>query len=238
MSRSSTTLTMAAAAITALGVAAPAAAHPVFRLAPACSTTFQFPSGLRIKQDNGIVIYVANPVQPTLQDAGATYDDPASGKRITGTANGSVDGSNVDFTIHWVTGDSTHYTGVINDNLTAQGMATNGKNVQNVWASAPTAFSCKHVTPDIPIGAPDDDSTKEKPVPVPVPVPANTAKVVSDVDVYKSVDPITGGVDKLGVLRHGNTVTLIGTCAKDDWCNVKGSAVPDGQGWVWGALKV
>jgi hypothetical protein len=238
MSRSSTTLIMAVAAIAALGVAAPAAAHPEFRLAPACSTIFQFPTGFQINQDNGIAISLRNPVQPTLQDAPATYHDPASGQPVSGTANGTVDGANVDFTIKWASGDSSHYTGVINNNLTAQGMATNSKNVQNVWASAPTTFSCKHVTdPGVPIVAPDDSSTSQKPTPVPTPVAASTAQVVSDVDVYKSVDPKTGGVDKLGILRQGSTVTLIGKCAKDDWCNVKGSTVPSGQGWAWGALK-
>jgi hypothetical protein len=48
---------------------------------------------------------------------------------------------------------------------------------------------------------------------------------------------MTGGVNKLGILRSGNTVTLRATCANDDWCHVSGKAVPTGRGWVWGALK-
>jgi hypothetical protein len=56
---------------------------------------------------------------------------------------------------------------------------------------------------------------------------ALTGKVTDDVDLYDAPDGNTGKV--VGVLRRGQTVTLVATCRKDDWCQI---ARP--QGWAWG----
>jgi hypothetical protein len=75
------------------------------------------------------------------------------------------------------------------------------------------------------------------------PAPAATtpaATVTGDVDVYESVDPQTGGVNKLGILFSNNQtqqVQVVGPCKKDDWCRVSGTAVPSGSGMVWGHLS-
>ncbi len=56
-----------------------------------------------------------------------------------------------------------------------------------------------------------------------------TAKVVQATDVYDSA----GGDGKtIGWLNVGATVTLVGTC-DDNWCHVKGAAVPGGDGYVY-----
>jgi hypothetical protein len=236
-----------AAGMTLLGLVAvvsPAHARPPLPLVPACDTTFEFPGRLVIKLDNGIQVHMDNAEGPTLQGATAGYSTPGSTEVTRGTVGGGVDGTTVDFTIDWTSGPGagqhSHYTGVVNDNLTAQGMVTDNANNQNVWASAPAKLTCKRLPPEGPIAAPDTPPVGGGGAPPPPIVggAAPTADVVSDVDVYKSVDPVTGGVDKLGVLRKGSKVQLMGSCAKDDWCQVSGAAVPTGQGWVWGALNV
>lgn len=63
----------------------------------------------------------------------------------------------------------------------------------------------------------------------PVQGAGKTAKVVQATDVYASA----GGNGKtIGWLNAGATVTLVGTC-DDNWCHVKGAAVPDGDGYVY-----
>jgi hypothetical protein len=61
-----------------------------------------------------------------------------------------------------------------------------------------------------------------------------TATVTQDVDVY---DAPGGNGNVTGVLRANATVQLAGACQKPDWCHVLGPAVPNGNGWVWGALQ-
>jgi hypothetical protein len=58
-----------------------------------------------------------------------------------------------------------------------------------------------------------------------------TAVANADVDVYVEPD---GVGTPIGVLREGNTVTVVER-RQDKWCHVKGEAVlPDGDGWVFG----
>jgi hypothetical protein len=59
--------------------------------------------------------------------------------------------------------------------------------------------------------------------------------VTSDVDVY---DVPGGDGNKTGILRSGRAVTVVGSCAKDDWCKVAETGVPPLAGWVWGALQL
>ena len=56
-----------------------------------------------------------------------------------------------------------------------------------------------------------------------------TATVTKDVDVY---DAQGGNGNKIGEIKTPNTVELAGAC-QDNWCNVRGAAVPTGNGWVY-----
>jgi hypothetical protein len=123
-------------------------ASPMRPLDPATPCdNYTFPANFTVKQDNGIIVTIDNPVGSTFPGTGASYSIPGKTAPTGGTASGGVaGGTNLDFTISWSSGPgagfSNHYTGVINKNLTAQGMSTNNKGVQNVWASAPMALTC------------------------------------------------------------------------------------------------
>jgi hypothetical protein len=65
--------------------------------------------------------------------------------------------------------------------------------------------------------------------PTPATTSSQTAKVIADVDVYAKPG---GNGDPIGILRAGESVTLLSACA-DNWCNVSGEAVPGGKGWVY-----
>jgi uncharacterized protein YraI len=54
--------------------------------------------------------------------------------------------------------------------------------------------------------------------------------VTSDVDVY---DVPGGNGNKIGVLRSGRQVPLVGSCKPNDWCDVVIPELPGGSGWVW-----
>lgn len=82
-----------------------------------------------------------------------------------------------------------------------------------------------NVLPQKPVGKQGDNVLPQKPVGRP------TATVIADVDVYKQA----GGEGKLGVLNSNNNTTkvsLVEPC-QDNWCHVKGDAVPTGEGWVY-----
>jgi uncharacterized protein YkwD len=56
-----------------------------------------------------------------------------------------------------------------------------------------------------------------------------TAMVIADVDVYAAPG---GNGNPVGMLKAPATVSLLGACA-DHWCNIAGSDVPGGKGWVY-----
>ena len=79
----------------------------------------------------------------------------------------------------------------------------------------------------------------EKQIDLPdVKVPAPTASVAADVDVYNAKNEPDGAGQVVGMLRQGGSVTLMGDCTPESWCEVSGDAVPGGQGWVWGHLNM
>jgi hypothetical protein len=61
--------------------------------------------------------------------------------------------------------------------------------------------------------------------------------VGEDVNVYDAINFPEGSANYLGILRVGSQVELVGNCNKDDWCDVKGPAVPTGKGFIWGHLE-
>jgi len=70
--------------------------------------------------------------------------------------------------------------------------------------------------------------------PIVPPAATPVATVTSDVDVY---DVPGGNGNKIGILRSGRKVNLVGSCKPQDWCQVAGADVPSGKGWVWGNLQ-
>ncbi len=56
------------------------------------------------------------------------------------------------------------------------------------------------------------------------------ATVRSDVDIY---DAPGGKGKKIGILRSGRQVKLVGSCKPNDWCDVVIPELPAGNGWVW-----
>jgi hypothetical protein len=58
---------------------------------------------------------------------------------------------------------------------------------------------------------------------------SSLATVVQSVDVY---DTPGGEGQKIGKLRRGSKVSILGDCA-DSWCHVAGRRVPDGEGYVY-----
>jgi hypothetical protein len=54
--------------------------------------------------------------------------------------------------------------------------------------------------------------------------------VTSDADIYDA--PGSNG-NKLGALRSGRQVKLVGTFKPNDWWNVVIPELPAGSGWVW-----
>jgi hypothetical protein len=54
--------------------------------------------------------------------------------------------------------------------------------------------------------------------------------VSRNTDIY---DAPGGSGNKIGVLRTGRQVPLVGTCKPNDWCDVVIPELPAGNGWVW-----
>lgn len=62
------------------------------------------------------------------------------------------------------------------------------------------------------------------------------ATVNADVDVYDQPNGDAGTM--IGTLRKGTQVNLVkgGGCPADDWCQITGTNVPNGNGWAWGSF--
>jgi hypothetical protein len=152
-----------AALLSAVGflmASAPVGASPMRPLDPATPcASYTFPANLTVKQSDGTTVVLLTPVGSSFQNVAASYSTPGKAGTTTGTASGSVSGQeNIDFTANWNggpgAGSSNHYTGVVNKNLTAQGMSTNNKGAQVVWASAPMTFTCVAAQAPAPVQPP------------------------------------------------------------------------------------
>lgn len=74
--------------------------------------------------------------------------------------------------------------------------------------------------------------------PVAAPPQGEQHTLACGVEVYRQP-----GSNRLGVLQQGDVVTLPQACRADNWCEVRGQAVPGGGGWVysgpdWNALAL
>jgi hypothetical protein len=123
---------------------APAGASPMLPLDPAVPCDgYTFPAGFTIKQSDGSVITVSNPAG-SADFSGAQATLTGGGKTTTGHAHGgSAGGVNLDFTIDWDGGASTHYTGVVATSFgNGQGDANSSTGGSLVWSSKPQTLNC------------------------------------------------------------------------------------------------
>jgi hypothetical protein len=132
-----------------LMAAAPAGASPMRPLDPAVPCDgYTFPAGFTIHQSDGTLIIVNNP-NDTTDFSGVQATSTAGGKTTTGHAHGgSAGGANLDFTIGWDGGASTHYTGVVATSFgNGQGDATPSTGPALAWTSRPQTLNCVRNNP-------------------------------------------------------------------------------------------
>lgn len=159
------------------------------------------------------------------------FDD---GGTVYGTVSGGIEGRNVNLSITWNNKPNNVWTltGTVDDD----GLVHNGG--PSSWTSS-RALKCMDLDIETtPRPGPIDTAPEPAPQPPPAP-PAGpkTATVVGEsVDVYSARAHEGGKV--IGVLPVGTQVQLVGACQPQDWCQVSGNAVPNGQGWVWGHLQL
>ena len=214
--RVTSALGAAAVVVGLLAVPATAQAAP---LAPACSQYGFNAGGLTFTQSNGLTVYLnrTDKVEKTIQGralAARTSDG-------TGLAGGDISkayvtGNLVHISIRWDNGGEGIYSGAVGGDGIVRGHAVDGK------GQGPSAtWQSIRALPCITAAAQQ----------------ATATVTGEDVDVYparndKNDQPV------IGVLRVGDKVTLVGDCKPEDWCNVSGPAVPNGNGWIWGHLQL
>ena len=165
----------------------------------------------------------------------AVFDD---GGTVYGTVSGGIDGRAVNLSITWNNKPNNVWTltGTVEDD----GLVHNGG--PSSWTSS---RPLKCIDPDIKINqlpgpivtAPEAPAPQAPPAQPEPPAGPKTATVVGEpVDVYSARAHEGGKV--IGVLPVGTQVQLGGACQPQDWCQVSGNAVPNGQGWVWGHLQL
>lgn len=176
---------------------------------------------------------------------------------VNGAAAGGLKGRAIDFKVRWENQFTNVYTGQVNDDGSASGTTINNGGTPNTWHSAFADFKCAPAPwPDLgsvgslagqteqgPPRKLGRDSVEDAPLQrqlvAPQVLPNNQATVVGeDVDVYNAKNEPDGAGQIVGVLRVGNTVTPVGNCSPDSWCEVSGDSVPSGHGWVWGHLEL
>ena len=130
----------AATAITAAGlltVAAPAQAHPMLPLAPACSQ-YGFNGDFSIRQDNGWqTFFTANGPSAGTGRAVTIYQDNVT-KDKGNVTGGGIQGRNVDLTVRWDAAGPVRYTGTVgNDGFVHGGQFAGGH-----WDSINGPLAC------------------------------------------------------------------------------------------------
>jgi hypothetical protein len=147
---------------------------------------------------------------------------------------GGVQGSHVDFTVHWDSGLRGHYTGDVDPGPIGSQRSAHVKTFDEVnpgssatWDSV-APFEC--LTPE--------PAPPAQPAPPPADV-QRVATVTNDVDVYNIAhdeNPDANGVQgaKIGTLRAGQQVRLEGPCPPTGWCHIRTSEL---NGFVLGNLQ-
>lgn len=223
------TIVSAAAAVAAVGLLvgqAPAHAHPMVPLAPACSG-YQFPGGeVTLHYPNIGETKFGTVLGGTHVDTKATTFYP-NGTSMPGTVIGDLNGSTIHLEVTRQ-GSGRTYTPLILDGEIGADNRAHGTYTfrdgadSGDWDSL-TAFTCvPAATPQAP----------------PPPAAATSATVVGgDADVFNIAhndvpDPTNGIVGmKIATLPNGTQVGLDGAC-KTGWCRVNSPLVPQGFGFV------
>jgi hypothetical protein len=196
---------------------------------------------------------------------GIVGNDYWYGKAVGSNNEGvhGLDGGNIGFTVYWDNGPVGNYVGHVEDSGFAVGTTydTQGGRGSDVGWKSHNQLKCINFPPPPPkddvlkpdrvIEPTDPDSPWYKPPSQPMqggPAPLNPppgsklATVQADVDVYNAKNEPPASVGQVvGILRaepRPRQVELVGDCAPQSWCQVKGPDVPGGQGWVWGHLDL
>jgi hypothetical protein len=222
-----------ATAISATGLLigpAPAQALPISPLTPPpkpppCDQ-YGFPGDVTLRDDrgNGLVI------NTSFSSTGPTASGPATSKGTdglisVGTISGEITGRHIDLTYTQdASGASFRFIGDVGDDVKGHGTYAGG-----FWNTV-FPLSC--------ISAPPPKPEEQEP-PANPGAPSKTAFVTTPED-YNTVDvyDVPGGEGNvIGVVAKDKGVQVNADCKPDDWCLVRGAAVPDGQGWIWGHLR-
>ncbi len=183
----------------------------------------------------------------------ASAHSVSSGTDQFGTVNGTISGTQpprIDFTIDWENGHKSRYYGDVDasnygkasgfrDDLRTDPPVRDG----TTW-DATAGLLC--ITDLIereppPQQSPPEQNPPQQAPPQQAPPAIPKATVIDEaVDVYDrpNEEPLFNPAKKLGVLQVGKQVELVGSCAAESWCQVKGPDVPTGQGFVWGHLQL
>jgi hypothetical protein len=235
-----------ATTITAVGfltATPPALARPLppLPLAPACSQ-WGFPGSFSLKQSTGDTVgfNATGPVATGPATATGGINGP-----LQGNVHGGIQGDKLDFDINWGIAFNHpsvgHYSGVVGSDGFAHGDTADefSSNPSAHWdstvplvCSTPAASDPGPASAPAPQPAPAPRAVPHQPVPTfqPAPAAGAVATVSSDVDVY---DGPGGNGNKVGILRTGRQVKLVGSCKPNDWCDVVVPELPAGNGWVW-----
>lgn len=224
---------ISATAITAAGLLtrSPATqATPMFPLQPGC-TQYVFDGQYKVVHGS-FTVELKGTNGTNIAGGGLGFREP--GGRVEEFGSGTYSGSI--FTVAWQGGARGRYVGDVDDNGFAHGHTydeTGGSSA--VWHST-TPLACAPPPPPPP--PPPQGPPKRLGRAPTAPAPRIATVVGEDVDVYDAKNEPNGAGKVVGMLRVGQTVELVGNCAPQDWCEVKGAAVPTGDGWVWGHLQL
>jgi hypothetical protein len=231
----------AATAISALGfltVPAPAQAGPMLPLAPPCNQ-YVFTGNFSLRQSNGYQVFFSS-TGPTASGNAVAVGD--GGDKLQGHVSGNITGRSVNIAIAWITapGGNGNYTGDVGDDALVHGGATYGDTSWDAFtgttkwdSTSPLGCSTPAAPPPPPAAPPAPPVLVPftvAPLSPPGPPAQAVATVTSDVDVY---DAPGGNGNKIGILRSGRQVKLVGSCKPNDWCDVVIPELPAGSGWVW-----
>ncbi len=182
-----------------------AAAAPPLPQAPALCQHYRYANPASFVAGNTTVTIA---LSPDDQDGSANDNRGSTGHFYGGFNNVQGPYTAVDYTINWTSGDRSgqtwHYTGKVNDDLTVGGALSESNGVGGVWHYDGTV-TC--------IDAP--------------PVTVLKATVIRDTDLYDK--PSDQGGHIIGMLNKDQVVTVSSACSADAWCTIT-----DPAGAAWG----
>lgn len=216
-------LALSAAAAIALGAVGIATGPAPAGALPAC-VQFGFPGDVNLIQTNGWSVMFSS--TGSTVNAPVTATAHSGGGKLTGTITGSIDGKNFDLLAAWTNGSRGRYTGTVQDDYHMSGDTVDETNT-NSRAKFRSQFPISCLT------------TADTPPPANPGAPSKTAFVTTppDYDVVDVYDTPGGTGNVIGTIGKDKGVQVNADCKPDDWCLIRGVAVPTGQGWMWGHLR-